>query len=329
MKRTLLAILALGAALPALADVGTEHFFTNALAVAEGATTAAGSFDVYNYTGDTLSGFTLYRNGDYVSEIVTGSTGLGRHWQPFLTNGYLSVYNQMSTTDRNKVGILTSGYACRLLNSSNVPKTAGTFYTLFRPRADLSWMTSHRCTLWGSGHTAASTIRCWKDKNSDELLLDYTVKTGTPGNEHYVVAIDPGESGWKSGTWYLVAASFPGVSGAEANAQARFWMRELDPRGTEFSPAPIVGVVRDGSGYVTYWPTATQNQGKDCAFGSKGKLGIGAYYYNPGSSPGLIDGLGGDICYFRAENQYLDYSDFNDFFLSLGAPPDSTVVLFR
>ena len=328
MKHTLLA-LAIFAALSAEAEVGTEHFFTNALAVAEGTTTAAGVFDVYNYTGDALNGFTLYRNGDYVSEITAGETGLGRHWQPFLRNGYLSVYNQMSTSERNKVGILTSGYACRLLNSSNVPKTAGTFYTLFRPRSNLSWMTSHRCTLWGAGHTGASTIRCWKDKNSDELLQDYTVKTGTPGNEHYVVSIHPGEGGWKSGTWYLVAASFPGVSGAESNAQARFWMRELAPKGPRESPAPIIGVVRDGSGYVTYWPTATQNQGKDCAFGSKGKLGIGAYYYNPGSDPGLIDGLGGDICYFRAESEYLDYDDFNAFFESLGTPDDATLVLIR
>ena len=325
MKRALLALLA--AALPTLADVGTEHFFTNALAVAEGATSAAGTFDVYNYT-DGKTGFTLY-NGGYVSEIVTGATGLGRHWQPFLTNGYLSVFNQMSTENRNKVGILTAGAACRLMLGSRVPDTKGTYYTLFRPRTDLDWNFTHRNTLWGFGHTGYSTLRCWKDKNSDDLLLDYTVKSGTPGNEHYVVAIDPGENGWKNGVWYLVAASFPGVSGADANAQARFWMRELDPRGTEFSPAPIVGVPRTGSDYVSYWPTAKQDNGKSCAFGSNCRMGLGAYLYNPGDNAGLIDGLGGDICYFRAENQYLDYSDFNDFFLSLGRPPDSTVVLFR
>ncbi len=329
MKRALLALLA--AALPALADVGTEHFFTNALAVAEGQTAATNSFDVYNDTNDSNE-FILYRNGNYVSEIVTTPTGLSRRWQPFLRNGYLSVASQSSWSNRNRVGVRSRAATYRVMNSNRGSQTVCTIYTVFRPRTDMGWGDSNRNDLWGFGHSGNSTIVCWKDKgnNGGALILDFTVKNGNPGNQHYVLKIDPGQSGWNSSAWYLVAASFPPKAGEANNMQARFWMRELDPRGTDQSPDPIVGTPIEGDDYVSYYPAASSKWPfENTNSNGAGSMGIGGYLYNDGGNAGVVNGLGGDICYFRSENQYLDYSDFNDFFLSLGAPPDSTVVLFR
>ncbi len=323
--RSTLSVLALAVLAAAVrAEVASVLYFTNALAVAEGETTATSNFDVYGYTEGTGQ-FVLNRGGNYVSEIVDEETGLGWRWNDYLRHGFLTVYNHMNWNDRDRVGVRTVDPTYRVMNSNLGSATVGTIYTIFRPQTNLGWGSGHRNTLWGFGHTGYSTIVCWKDTNADDLLLDFTVKTGNPGNEHYVVKINPGTDGWKEDTWYLVAASFPGQSGAANNAQVRFWMRELSPRGPAFSPDPIVGVTCTDSGYVSYYPAASNKWPFEQ--GGGGALGIGGYFNNPGGGAGIVNGLGGDICYFRTENAYLAYDDFNERFESLGLMTEPQTVL--
>ncbi len=304
---------------PASVHVATEHFFLDALSVAEGETSVVSSFDVYTDTNDSAR-FTLYRNGGYVSEIVTNATGLGWRWNDYLRHGYGTFQNVTSWPSTPTDAIQSSAATYRIMNSNRGSSTRCTIVTVFRPRPDLGWKTANRCCLWGFGHAGYSYMYLGKGKNSDVLSLYFEVIKNTPAK--YRLDIAP--ESWKSDTWYFAAASLPQAMGP--GCEARLYLREMDPRGPAFSPAGMQATVRAEEGYVAYYPQAASKW----PFENGGKMGIGGHNYNTGGSQAVCNTLGGDIAYFLTSNDYMTYGEMDAVFNELGiADAPAALLLIR
>ncbi len=320
MKTRITLLAAALCAAAANADIATEHFFTNALTVAEGETQVTGHFDVYSeeapaYATAPDDRFYLYKGSGYVSEITTEPTGLGRRWNDFLQNGFYSGKNFTAWSGNSKAGIRSQQDTFQVLHSNRGSQTVGTIYMVFRPRSDRGWSEASRNALFGFGHTGYSWITCCKPKGSLELQLDFTVKKNVEA--HYVVTIAPE---WNMGSWYFVAASFPAKAG-EGN-QCQFYLREMNNRGPAFSPEGLVGQIVTSEGYSTYYPPANSKW----PFAEKSPLGIGGQYITDGGNWHFVNTLGGDIAYFRADNTYQTIEDFEEVFMSLGIVNEPTTV---
>ncbi len=316
----------------ACADITVQHFFTNALSVAESELTtgtgtpppagAIGHFDEYSDeipldATESDDRFHLYKYGNYTSEIVDEPTGLAGRWLEFLQHGFFRGQNATSWSDACRSGMATEQVAYQVLHSNRGSATECTIYMVFRPQPDLGWAAKKRNALFGLGNSSSQWLTCWKSDKDENLTLDYTSKANGV-ESHYRLTI---EQEWNPERWYFVAASFPSTTGE--GVQCNFYLREMHPKGPMFSPEGKVGQLVTGDGFFSYYP----NGKNGFPFGRWCKLGIGCQYLSDGSKWRGLNSLGGDIAYFRGDNTFQTVEDFENVFLSLSVIHDPRTLL--